>query len=185
MDEEAEEFYESEADYYEEDEEFDEEVEDEDDEIDKEDEEDAEIDYDAEIEEIDESKHHPVIQNINEFDENHKITKIRPYDTYLSSHIIQYPEMVEAIGIRLSQIENGSPVFTDVSGYTSPIDMAKKEFIDRKSPWILERAMKRSGSEDEVEQWKVREMTFPLTNKEILAITERQITSILDSKKRK
>src|ERR1700678_945535 len=117
-----EEAYEAEADYFEEDEEYDDEVEDEEEDAEAEEDEEPEIDYEAEI---DAHELQPVVQKINELDNNHRIIKIRPKVQYQSSHIIQFSEMVEAIGIRVSQIEMGSPIFTDVSGYTSSIDMAK------------------------------------------------------------
>jgi hypothetical protein len=111
-----------------------------------------------------------VITNIE--DRNHKIIQIVAPDDRITSHFIQRPEMTEAIGIRTSQIEQGSEVFTDVTGYTDPIMMAKKEFIDRKSPLIVERALEDTPTRAVVEQWKVREMTFPITNREILMITQ-------------
>lgn len=185
MDDEAEEAYISEADYYEEDEEYEDEIEEEEDDEEKEElEEEPEIDYEAEIEEAKEEIYHPIIQKINETDNNHRIIKIRPKDQYRSSHIIHFPEMVEAIGIRVTQIEHGAPILTDVSGYTSPISMAKKEFIDRQNPLILNREMKVEDNEIEVEEWPVREMTFPISDKEILDISETQIIEMLSGKKK-
>jgi hypothetical protein len=175
MDEEAEEAYEAEADYFEEDEEYEEEIEEE-----EEEEEEVGSEYESELEEEEKkAKFHPVIQKINELDKNHRIIRVRAPENYLSSHIIQFSEMVEAIGIRISQIEMGAPVFTDVSGYTSVIDMAKKEFIDRQNPFLLVREMRVGEAEVEVEEWKVREMSFPIIDKEILALTEKQITELL------
>jgi len=108
-------------------------------------------------------------------DRNHKIVRIIPNDERISSNRIQRPEMTEAIGIRVSQIEQGSPVFTDVKGYTDPILMAKKEFVDRKNPLILERALQESPTEALVEHWLVREMTYPITNREIMMISHEQL----------
>jgi DNA-directed RNA polymerase subunit K/omega len=104
-------------------------------------------------------------------DRNHKIIKIVPADERISSNRIQRPEMTEAIGIRASQIERGSPVFTDVTGYTDPILMARKEFVDRKNPLILERALHDTPTEAIVEHWVVRDMTFPITNREMMMIS--------------
>lgn len=109
-------------------------------------------------------------------DRNHKVVIIVPSDERISSNRIQRPEMTEAIGIRVSQIEQGSPVFTDVTGYTDPILMAKKEFVDRKNPLILERALYDTPTEARVEHWVVREMTYPITNREIMMISQEQIS---------
>jgi len=176
MDEEAEAAYESEGDYYEEDEEYDEEVEEEEKETDEEEE--PEIDFEAEIEEPEEKLKY-VIQKINENDKNHKIIKIRPPHLRITSHVIQVSEYVEAVGIRCTQIENGAPVFTDTTGYSSPIEMAKLEFIRRKSPLILVRVVRDDGAVCEVEEFPVREMTFPVSDREILNITETQVRQLL------
>jgi DNA-directed RNA polymerase subunit K/omega len=98
---------------------------------------------------------------LNIEDSNHRIIRVRPDHEKITSEIIQVSEMVEAIGIRASQIENGAPVFTDVSGLSDPIEMAKKEFFDRQNPLILQRALQTSLTEIIVEHWKVREMEFP------------------------
>ena len=180
MDEEAEEAYEAEANYFEEDEEYDEEIEEEEEE---EGEEEPEIDYDAEIEEGIEIEKNLVIQKINELDHNHLLENVNPDQKRWSSHIIQIPELTEAIGIRISQIERGAPVFTDVTGLHSPIEMAKKEFIDRQNPLILCRAMESKNGEMLTDEWKVREMTFPISDKEILSITDTHINQLLSSKK--
>jgi DNA-directed RNA polymerase subunit K/omega len=131
-------------------------------------------DYEEEVEAPPEN----VIQ-INEEDENHRIVRVLRKDKRITSEIIQWPEMVEAIGIRASQIEQGSPVLTDVSGYTDPIDMAKKEFIDRASPLIIQRCLKKTPTHLIVEWWKVRKMTFPVTNREIQDITTKKITELV------
>ena len=99
------------------------------------------------------------------------VIKIVAPDDRVTSEIITLPEMTEAIGIRCSEIENGAPCFAaDVEGYISPIDRARKEFLDRKSPLIIQRAIEQGPGYKLVEEWKVREMTFPITRREILAI---------------
>jgi hypothetical protein len=171
--------YEEEADFYEEDEENLSEIEEE--ESDEENEnEDPEAEYQDEELEIDElEQKYPPIQKIDENDKNHRMIKVIPDDQKVSSHIIQYSEMVEAIGIRISQIENGSPILTDYSGYKNSIDIAKKEFIDRKNPLILTRELKRKENLIEVERWKVREMTFPVSDREILDLTQIEVNKLL------
>lgn len=100
----------------------------------------------------------PVIAQILKKDDNHRVIHIIPDNERTTSHILQHFEKTEAIGIRISQIEDGSPVFTDVTGLTSPIDMAHKEFNDGKNPLILQREVRRTEFESWVELWKVREM---------------------------
>lgn len=164
--------YDSEADFYAEDEEESEEIEEEESEADKEEDEETEqneIEFLEEEEEARrEKKEESMVKKINELDKNHIIIKIIPKHSRRSSHILQYSEMIEVIGARASQIERGCTPFTDVTGLTSPIDMAKKEFIDRKNPFIIERKMKVDEGTIEVEEWEVREMTFPITDREIL-----------------
>lgn len=103
------------------------------------------------------------------------VVKIVPPDQRITSDMISLPEMTEAIGIRGSEIENGAPCFaSDVEGYTNPIDRARKEFFDRKSPLILQRELERGNGYVLVEEWIVRKMTFPITRREILNITAKK-----------
>jgi len=104
-------------------------------------------------------------QTIKKGDSNHTNIIIIPDSSRTTSDVIQKQEITEAIGVRASQIEGGSPVFTDVVGLTDPIQMAWKEFRDRKNPLILERVVAEFPSEYtyHVEHWRVREMTFPHT----------------------
>ena len=153
-----------------------------DEELDEEEEEEEEIIDDFEEEELEEPYENAVLKKIDENDNNHKMIEIRPFEKNITSNVIHYSEMVEAIAARASQIENGSRVFTDVSGLTSPIDMATKEFMDRKNPFILERHVKKTNSSIIVEHWKVREMTFPITEAEVTQLTN-EINQKLLSKK--
>jgi DNA-directed RNA polymerase subunit K/omega len=98
-------------------------------------------------------------------DGDHKtIIVISPGDRRTSNIINDY-EFTEAVGIRASQIERGSPVFTNVTGLKDPIKMARKEFFDRKNPLILERIIDQRGNIYKVEHWKVREMTHPIKHR--------------------
>lgn len=162
MSDEENEAYAAEADYFEEDEDIEEELEEEEEEEDK----------DIEVEEDD---WQPVVQKINEQDRNHRIRKIVPPDQRQSSHILRFSEMVELIGIRISQIEQGSPVFTDYIGLDNAIDIAKKELLDRQNPLTLLRTMRSSETEIEIEKFDVNTMTFPISEREILSLTVEQI----------
>lgn len=105
----------------------------------------------------------PVLNAAKIKESPHKIIKIVRPEERITSEIIQLPELVEAIGIRCSEIENGSPVFCDYDGLNDPIDIAKKEFFDRKSPLLLQRQIGYDPITlvSTVEEWTVREMTFP------------------------
>ena len=83
-----------------------------------------------------------------------------PDEDRITSNILQIEEMTEAIGIRASQIEMGSPIFCDYGVLSNPISIAKLELIQRKSPLILERCIAVRGSCCYVEHWKVSEMTY-------------------------
>ena len=101
-------------------------------------------------------------------DSNHdKIIIINEGDK-ITSNILQLPEMCEAIGIRASQIEVGSPIFTDYGTLNNPIDIAKKEFFDRKTPVLLQRITHVNEEEGitYAEIFKVREMTYPIITKQ-------------------
>ncbi len=89
-------------------------------------------------------------------DRNHKIVNIVPDNKRITSHIIQYNEIANVIPTRIAQIENGAPVFIDITGFKSAKEIAKAEFIQREIPLIVTREVG-----DDIEQWKVQKMTFP------------------------
>jgi exosome complex RNA-binding protein Csl4 len=108
-------------------------------------------------------------------DDNHRIIIVVPKHERITSDNIGEAERSEAIGIRASQIENGSVVYTDVTGLTSSIKMAEKEFNDRQSPLILERTIKEKKNKIILEHWKVRKMTYLLGGNKF--ITSKDINS--------
>lgn len=99
-------------------------------------------------------------------DKVHKISYVVADDDRITSDYIQLHEMTEAIGIRASQIENGSPVLIDTSHLriADPITLATLEFYKRKSPLILKRVVRESETEEYIEKWKVRDMKFYVHN---------------------
>jgi hypothetical protein len=107
-------------------------------------------------------------------DKNYRIVRVVRDENRITSDVIQLPELVEAVGIRASAIENGCVVLTDVEGLANPIDMAKLEFYRRMSPLILQRVLKKTEYYLIVEFWRVREMQFPVTNRK-LPMTDKQI----------
>ena len=100
-------------------------------------------------------------------DKAHRIEYIVPDDNRITSDYIQLHEMTEAIGIRASQIEHGSPVLFDISEYdlySYPVILAKLEFYERKSPLILMRVISETPEFVRVELWKVRDMKFQMND---------------------
>lgn len=102
--------------------------------------------YENGDEEDDEYNNHSYIEdNINmnetenEGDLKHEI--IVKSENRITSNMLSIYEFIELISIRASQIANGSYVFTDVNGYSDPIEMAKKELIDNKCPLYVKRAI--------------------------------------------
>jgi len=94
-------------------------------------------------------------------DVSHRVVRVVPEGERRTSNIMSIYELVEAIGIRASQIEHGAPPFVDVTGLDDPIAQARKELFARKTPLILRREVARGPREILVEEWKVREMGFP------------------------
>lgn len=96
-------------------------------------------------------------------DEDHRMVQIVPAEERITSDIIQLPEMTEAIGIRISQIENGMPVMpgVNVEGVTNAIEMAQMEFLENKNPLILRRIIQQRGNIVIAEDWEVCKMAHP------------------------
>ena len=65
--------------------------------------------------------------------------RIVPDNQRRTSDILTLYEITEAIGIRAKQISKNTVIYTNVDGITDPIEMAEKEFFDRKSPLKLKR----------------------------------------------
>ena len=91
----------------------------------------------------------------NDIDMKHEI--IVKSDNRITSNILSIYEYIELISIRASQISNGSYVFTDVAGYSDPIEMAKKELIDNRCPLYV----KRGVGMNRFELWSPNVMSKP------------------------
>lgn len=123
-------------------------------------------------------KNSAISKNIDLSDEMHCILYVVPDNERETSQIMTLEEMTEAIGIRATEIENGAPVFTDVTGLSCPIAMARKEILDGKSPYkvVREVGMRKGGKE--VEIWKINEMTLPIEHKEDMTVTKKRIAEL-------
>lgn len=123
-----------------------------------------------------------VLNEIDLADKHHLITYIIPDEQRMTSQIMTLEEFTEAVGIRATQIERGAPVFTDVSGYSDPIEMAKKEIFDGRCPLKLVREMKQLENARWVEVWKINDMTIPVMRRELMKPTDKEIQERLGEK---
>ncbi len=71
----------------------------------------------------------------------HKATKTSTKNTHKTLPMPTRYERARIIGVRATQIAQGTEPETDVEGLTTPYDMAVKEFEDGKSPVIIERRL--------------------------------------------
>lgn len=98
-------------------------------------------------------------------DYNHVKIRIVPAEERTTSNALNKYEITEAIGIRITQIDNGSKKFVSSKGLFTSREIAWREIAERKSPLILSRKVKEyveNGVKvEEVERWKVREMALP------------------------
>ena len=63
-------------------------------------------------------------------------------------------EKARIIGMRATQIAKGSPALVDVGDLEDPIDIALKELMERKIPYIIRRPLPNGTYED----WRVDEL---------------------------
>lgn len=118
------------------------------------------LDNEFEDEEIDEDYNYNE-DNIhyidNELDNDSKIQYIIKSDDRITSNILTIYEITELIGIRATQISQGSPIFTDIKNISNPIKMAEKELIDNRCPLYVKRYI----GLDKYELWDPNTMIKP------------------------
>ena len=95
--------------------------------------------------------------NDNDLDNDSKFQYIVQSDDKITSNILTIYELIELISIRASQISNGSYVFTDITGISDPMEMAKKEIMDNKCPLYIKRYI----GLDRYELWSPNLMSKP------------------------
>lgn len=93
----------------------------------------------------------------NDLENESKIQYIIKTDDKITSNILTIYEMSELIGIRATQISQGSPVFVDINYISDPIEMAKKEILNNKCPLYVKRYI----GLDRYELWNPNEMIKP------------------------
>ena len=91
---------------------------------------------------------------------NNDIVHIVPSNQRMTSEKMTSYEVAEVINFRAVNISQGAPVYTNVDGLTDPIDMAKKELIDRKCPLYIKRPVGHNEHGILVEKWSCNEMIF-------------------------
>lgn len=99
---------------------------------------------------------------------------IVPDDERTSSEILSLYEITEAISIRIGLIEAGAEIYltpSELKGLTTATKIAKMELILRKTPLMVQRAVGVTLEGDIlIEEWKVREMGYPISTEQILSI---------------
>jgi DNA-directed RNA polymerase subunit K/omega len=108
---------------------------------------------------LDDSNYHEdnIHYTDNDLDNDSKIQYIVNSEERITSNIITIYEITELIGVRSTQISQGSPIFTEVKNITNPIEMAKKEILDNKCPLYI----KRHIGLDKYELWDPNTMIKP------------------------
>jgi len=75
----------------------------------------------------------------------------------ITSEILTRFECTEVLSIRSKQIENGGTCYTDVQDLTDPLEMARKELIDKRCPLDVVRMI----TDKIAESWHINEMAIP------------------------
>lgn len=98
---------------------------------------------------------------------------IVPDDQRKTSETLSIYELTDLISNRACMIENGGEYYVtqkEIEGLTDSRDIAKVEFIKRRTPLKLQRAI---GTDKDgnimIEEWNVREMTHPLAAEQIMS----------------
>ncbi len=73
-----------------------------------------------------------------------------------TQNILTKHEMAKIIGLRASQLSNDAPPLTDIDGITDCLEIAKKEFYEKKLPFIVRRHLPNGTYED----WPLKELDF-------------------------
>lgn len=66
-------------------------------------------------------------------------------------------EKARIIGVRASQLSDNAPPLIDIGNMTDPIQIANRELIERKLPFIVRRWMPDKSYED----WDIDELLIP------------------------
>lgn len=91
-----------------------------------------------------------------------RTVRVVPPDERVTDHRLQRAEAAYIIAMRAEHIAKYATSFTSAPTLHDPVAIAFKELYDRRTPFILRRAVG-TGAAGEllVEEWNVREMTLP------------------------
>lgn len=83
---------------------------------------------------------------------------VEPNDR-ITSNIITEFEFSKIIGIRATQIQDGSKIYVDIGNLTNPIEIARKEIFNNKCPLSIKRFIGIYDNKKLFEVWNVNELT--------------------------
>jgi len=94
-------------------------------------------------------------------EEDNDLVYVVPSNERTTSEKLSEYEVAELINVRAVNISNGGTIYTDVKNLIDPIEMAKKELIDRRCPLYIKRQI---GCNERgvlfIEKWSPNEMSF-------------------------
>lgn len=92
-----------------------------------------------------------------------EIIIVKP-ENRITSNVMSKFEMTEYVSIRTAQIAEYNNCMVDITGLDDPVNMAKRELMQRKCPLMLRRSIGRRLIKGEYvqhyEDWNPAEMTF-------------------------
>ncbi|KAL6122378.1 hypothetical protein NUSPORA_00619 [Nucleospora cyclopteri] len=66
-------------------------------------------------------------------------------------------EKAKILGVRAAQLSDDAPPFVDIENLTDCLEIAKKELMERKLPFIVRRTLPDGNYED----WAISELLIP------------------------
>lgn len=79
----------------------------------------------------------------------------------MTSSSLTLAECTKVIGCRATHIDQGAPIFTDITNLDNVHHMALKELYDKKCPLKIRRRLGKLQGKNAYEEWKVNEMNLP------------------------
>lgn len=121
-------------------------------------------DEDEELDDNDEEDTELIKKNfeIETEDVGNDIVYIVPANQRITSEKLSDYEIAELINVRATNISKGGKIFTNIEGLYDPIEMAKKELLDRKCPLYIKRNIGYVDNILYVEKWSPNEMIYTI-----------------------
>lgn len=95
-------------------------------------------------------------------DVGNDIVYIVPAEQRITSEKLSDYEIAEIINVRATNISKGGKIFTNIEGLYDPIEMAKKELLDRKCPLYIKRNIGFVDNILYIEKWSPNEMIYTI-----------------------